>query len=97
MSWTDSPVAATDPRSEPVLGPAPVPVLGSNSHTVVVQHDDTNIPRAAGRGSEGRDQSVTRLFGPCREHGRPPGSAGTDQIPVDFGIGSNAVVRQSAP
>jgi hypothetical protein len=36
-------------------------------------------PACDGQGSGGRDQSVARLFRPCREAGRPPGSAETDQ------------------
>jgi hypothetical protein len=56
----------------------------------------TNIPLAAGKGSGGRDQSVDRLFRPCRYHGRPPGSAGADQVPVDGAIELRAAVRRSA-
>src|SRR3954471_6015139 len=51
----------------------------SNSHPVAVRSGCTNIPRAAGGGSGGRDHSNTRLFKPAVEPVRPPGSPGADQ------------------
>ena len=53
VSSIPSPVADSDPRSEPVARPAPVPAHVSNSHTVAVHHDDTTIPLATGKAQAG--------------------------------------------
>jgi len=53
-----------------------VSVRVSNSHTVAVHLRRNHDPACDGQGSGGRDQSIPRLFRPCRECGRPPGSAG---------------------
>ena len=55
----------------------------SNSHSVAARGSCTKIPLAAGEGSGGRDHSSSRLFKPSPLSVRPPGSAGTDQAPVD--------------
>ena len=65
----------------------------SNSHSVAARNGCTNIPRAAGSGSGGRDHSNGRLLKPTASSVRPPGSTGTDQIPGDCGLGLSALVR----
>ena len=59
----------------------------SNSHAVAARGSCTKIPLAAGEGSGGRDHSSSRLFKPSPLSVRPPGSAGTDQVPVNRGRG----------
>jgi len=58
----------------------------STSHTVAVRDGCTNIPLPAGRGSGGRNHSIARHFRPWPVSVRPPGSAGTDQVPEDLRI-----------
>ena len=69
--------SALDPNRPAVIRP---------SHTVAVRDGCTNIPLPAGRGSGGRNHSIARHFRPWRVSVRPPGSAGTDQVPEDLRI-----------
>ena len=78
-----SPVAALDPRSEPVCMTRPVSDAASNSHPVAALIGRTNVPLASGEGSGGRDHSLLRLFKPSQISVRSSGSAGADQAPED--------------
>src|SRR5215212_8420641 len=60
----------------------------SNSHPVAGRSGCTNLPRAAGGAQEGETILDVGLFKPSSAAVRPPGSAGADQAPVDWGRGS---------
>jgi hypothetical protein len=82
-SWLRTPTTVSDPRSEPFDMTRLVAELDQTHIRSASKQARHQYPAYGGQGSGGRDHSQPRLFRPSSGFGRPPGSAGTDQTPVD--------------